>query len=139
MIPVDFLCLPMTGAIIAGLVFLPKNTFAEQGCQFHYWSFGDALFCHNCRRSDCHRFFLALSILSPSCWTVSHFHPRPKPNRSLSAVLHHLCSICYAHSFSADIFQFAWTRSYLSKLATLKILVSNLSNVELLLEVLWLN
>ena len=48
----DFLRFRMTGANITGPVFLPKDTFIEQGCQFHYWSFKFAIFCHNIRRSD---------------------------------------------------------------------------------------
>ena len=48
----NFLCLQMTGANIAGPVFLPKNTFIEQGCQFHYWSFEFAIFRNHYRSSD---------------------------------------------------------------------------------------
>ena len=45
MFPIEFLCLPMNGANIAGPVFLPNNTFVEQGCQFHYLSFEFAINC----------------------------------------------------------------------------------------------
>ena len=49
MFQIDFLCFLMTGANIAGPVFLPKNTFVEHGCHFHYWSFQFSIFCFHQR------------------------------------------------------------------------------------------
>ena len=45
MFSIGFRCVLMTGANIAGPVLLPKNTFIEQGCQFHYLSFEFAINC----------------------------------------------------------------------------------------------
>ena len=44
MFSIEFLFLLKTGANIANPVFLPKNTFVEDGCQFHYWSFEFSIF-----------------------------------------------------------------------------------------------
>ena len=35
----------------SNLSFLPKNTFLEHGCQFHYWSFEFSIFIFHQRRS----------------------------------------------------------------------------------------
>ena len=78
---IDFLCFLMTGANIAGPVFLPKNTFIEQWCQFHYWPFEFVIFCRSLSENFC--FVACLSVV---CCVLSILQWFSSPYSSLLTI-----------------------------------------------------